>query len=152
MTAFIIDVGDRVHLHHHVILDLGGGFKVRGPDTGRVVDISIGMDLVAIEWDRAQLRGWYDIEDLSKSVTVSKQHRRSDPQQAGLLSEAEMLRFVSIQELLARLGFVEDQDGSCLRNAQTAQKVEFAQIAGRSVVEFVRQGLQAGWLRDYLRE
>ena len=52
------------------ILDLGGGFRIEGPDAGEVIDISVGMDVVAIQWERARLRGWYDVETLSRLVSV----------------------------------------------------------------------------------
>ena len=104
--AFIVDIGDRVFLRDQSILDLGGGFRVEGPDSGRVIDISVGMDLVAVEWDGAQFRGWYDIETLSRAVTVND--HTSQSQETRRLSQEEMLRFASIQDLLTRLGFIED--------------------------------------------
>lgn len=129
------------------ILDLGGGFRIEGPDAGEVIDISVGMDVVAIQWERARLRGWYDVETLSRLVSV-------DPPQGAevRLSQAEMLRFASIQDLLTRLGFEEDQEHACLRQAQHGHVVEFDRIAGQSVPRFVSQGLQDGWLRTYLQE
>ncbi len=129
------------------ILDLGGGFRVEGPDAGEVIDISVGMDVVAIQWERARFRGWYDAETLSRLVRI-------DPPTGTLvrLSQAEMLRFASIQDLLMRLGFEEDQEHACLRQAQHGHVVEFDRMAGQSVPRFVSQGLLDGWLRTYLRE
>ena len=129
------------------ILDLGGGFRVKGPDAGEVIDISVGMDVVAIQWERARFRGWYDIETLSRLVRV-------DPPTGVLvrLSQAEMLRFASIQDLLTRLGFEEDQEHACLRHARQGHVVEFDRMAGQSVPSFVSRGIRDGWLRTYLQE
>ena len=129
------------------ILDLGGGFRVEGPDAGEVIDISVGMDVVAVQWRRAQFRGWYDVETLSRLVHVDT------PTEALLrLSQAEMLHFASIQDLLTRLGFEEDQEHACLRQAQHGHVVEFDRMAGQSVPSFVSQEIRAGWLRSYLKE
>ena len=147
MAAFILDIGDHVALREGSILDLGGGFRVEGPDAGEVIDISVGMDVVAIQWERAQFRGWYDIETLSRLVRVDL------PQGAAVrLSQAEMLRFTSIQDLLMRLGFEEDQEQACLRHSRQGHVVEFDRMAGQSVPSFVSQGIRDGWLRSYLRE
>ncbi len=146
--AFIVDIGDRVSLSEKSILDLDGGFRVEGPDSGRVIDISVGMDLVAVEWDGAQFRGWYDVETLSRVVTVNE----LQPRETQRLAQEEMLRFASIQDLLTRLGFIEDQQYACLRHPHDAHVVEFDQIAGQSLTAFVTGGLQKGWLRKYRRE
>lgn len=129
------------------ILDLGGGFRVEGPDAGEVIDISVGMDVVAIQWKQAQFRGWYDVETLSRLVSV-------DTPTGALshLSQAEMLHFASIQDLLTRLGFEEDQEHACLRQGQHGHVIEFDRIAGQSVPSFVSQGIREGWLRSYLQE
>ena len=148
--AFIVDIGDRVFLRDQSVLDLGGGFRVEGPDSGRVIDISVGMDLVAVEWDGAQFRGWYDVETLSRAVTVN-QHTVPFQETRRLFQE-EMLRFASIQDLLTRLGFIEDQHHACLRHPDNAHVVEFDQIAGQSLAAFVTTGLQNGWLREYIQE
>ena len=133
-------------LREGAILDLGGGFRVEGPDAGEVIDISVGMDVVAIQWGRAQFRGWYDVETLSRLVRVDT------PTGALLrLSQAEMLRFASIQDLLTRLGFEEDQAQACLRQAQHGHVIEFDRIAGQSVPSFVSQGIRDGWLCSYLK-
>ena len=147
MTAFILDIGDHVALREGSILDLGGGFRVEGPDTGEVIDISVGMDVVAVQWERARFRGWYDVETLSRLVSV-------DPSTGALvrLSQAEMLRFASIQDLLTRLGFEEDQEHACLRQTRHGHVVAFDRITGQSVPSFVAQGIREGWLRAYLRE
>lgn len=129
------------------ILDLGGGFRVEGPDAGEVIDISVGMDVVAIQWERARFRGWYDVETLARLVRV-------DAPTGALvrLSQAEMLRFASIQDLLTRLGFEEDQEHACLRQARQGHVVEFDRMTGQSVPSFVSQGIRDGWLRSYLKE
>lgn len=145
MPRFIIDIGDRVLLREQSILDLGGGFRVTGPDSGRVIDISVGMDLVAIEWDRARFRGWYDVDNLYGVVK-----RVIVPPRPSRLSQTEMLRFPSIQDLLARLGFEEDQDHACLRPPRHGHVVEFERFSGQSLASFVAQELCDGWLRDYL--
>ena len=49
------------------------------------------------------------------------------------------------------LGFSDDQKTGEMRNPQTAHAISFSAIAGRSVGEFVRQGIKAGWLNDYLK-
>ena len=125
MAAFILDIGDHVALRAGSILDLGGGFRVEGPDAGEVIDISVGMDVVAIQWEQARFRGWYDVETLSRLVSV-------DPSTGALLrlSQAEMLRFASIQDLLTRLGFEEDQEHACLRQARRGHVVAFDRMAG----------------------
>ncbi len=128
-------------------MDLGGGFRVEGPDAGEVRDISVGMDVVAIQWERAQFRGWYDVETLSRLASLNLSQGT-----AVRLSQAEMLRFASIQDLLMRLGFEEDQEHACLRQARQGHVVEFDRMAGQSVSSFVSQGIRDGWLRSYLRE
>ncbi len=147
MAAFLLNIGDHVALREGSILDLGGGFRVEGPDAGEVTDISVGMDVVAIQWERAQFRGWYDVETLSRSVSV-------DTHTGALLrlSQAEMLGCASIQDLLTRLGFEDDQEHACLRQAQHGHVIEFERIAGQSVPSFVSQGIREGWLRLYLQE
>ncbi len=147
MAAFILDIGDHVALREGSILDLGGGFRVEGPDAGEVIDISVGMDVVAVQWKRAQFRGWYDVETLSRLVSVD-----AHTEALMRLSQAEMLRFASIQDLLTRLGFEEDQEHACLRQAQHGHVIEFDRIAGQSVPSFVSQGIREGWLRSYLKE
>lgn len=147
MAAFILDIGDHVALREGSILDLGGGFRVEGPDAGEVIEISVGMDVVAIQWEQAQFRGWYDVETLSRLVRVDT------PTGALLrLSEAEMLHFASIQDLLTRLGFEEDQEHACLRQTKHGHVIEFDRITGQSVSSFVAQGIRDGWLRSYLKE
>ena len=147
MAAFIIDVGDRVALQEHSILDLGGGFRVEGTDLGKVIDISVGMDLVAIEWEQAQFRGWYDVEALSRVVRIV-----TSKGEAPCLPDEEMHRFASIQDLLTRLGFKEDQEQACLQHPQHGHVVEFDQISGQTIPTFVAKGLREGWLRTYLQE
>ncbi len=147
MATFLIDIGDRVTLREQSILDLGGGFRVEGPDAGEVIDISVGMDVVAIEWERAQFRGWYDVETLSRVVSVDT-FKGASP----CLSQAEMLRFASIQDLLIRLGFEEDQEHACLRHPRHSHVVGFGAIMGQSMLTFVSKGLRDGWLRTYLQE
>ena len=147
MARFIVDIGDRVALREQSILDLGGGFRVEGPDVGRVIDISVGMDLVAIEWERAQFRGWYDVDTLSRVVRVE-----SPLDESPRLSQSEMLHFASIQDLLMRLGFTEDQKQACLRHPQYDHVVAFERIVGQSVTTFVSQGMRDGWLQTYLKE
>ena len=147
MATFLIDIGDRVTLREQSILDLGGGFRVEGPDAGEVIDISVGMDVVAIEWERAQFRGWYDVETLSRVVSVDT-FKEASP----CLSQAEMLRFASIQDLLIRLGFEEDQEHACLRHPRHSHVVGFGAIMGQSMLTFVSKGLRDGWLRTYLQE
>ena len=73
-------------------------------------------------------------------------------QQTLRLSQEEMLRFASIQDLLTRLGFIEDQQHARLRHPDNAHVVEFDQIAGQSLAAFVTTGLQKGWLREYIQE
>ena len=147
MATFLIDIGDRVTLREQSILDLGGGFRVEGPDAGEVIDISVGMDVVAIEWERAQFRGWYDVETLSRVVSVDT-FKEASP----CLSQAEMLRFASIQDLLIRLGFEEDQEHACLRHPRHSHVVGFGAIMGQSMLTFVSKGIRDGWLRTYLQE
>ena len=94
-------------------LDLGGAYAVRGPDTGSIVEVSLGMDLVCVAWDQAKLRGWYEVETLFKMASVRKAGRTREDEspserrlrRSGILTQAEMLRFSSIQQLLTRPGF-----------------------------------------------
>ena len=48
-------------------------------------------------------------------------------------------------------GFSDDQKTGGTRNLQTAHAICFSAIAGRSVGQFVRRGVKAGWLNDYLK-
>ena len=159
MKVFLPDVGDRVVLPAKQHLDLGGAYAVRGPDTGSIAEVSLGMDLVCILWDRAQVRGWYEVETVFRVAMVSKgaQEVENKPNQAqrrrrGILTAAEMLRFPSIQQLLMRIGFMENQDQACMHNPETYDTIAFSQIAGRSLEEFVRSGIEAGWLEEYVRK
>ena len=69
-----------------------------------------------------------------------------------LLTESEMLRFQSIQDLLVALEYIDDQATRRLINMKTRHTVDFDDIAGYSVPEFVRSGLHAGWLGQYLKQ
>ena len=158
MRLFLPDVGDHVSLPDQHGLTLGGAYAVRGPDTGSVAEVSLGMDLVCILWDRAQVRGWYEVETVFRVAMVSKgaQEVENKPNQAqrrrDILTAAEMLRFPSIQQLLMRIGFMENQDQACMHNPETYDTIAFSQIAGRSLEEFVRSGIEAGWLEEYVRK
>ena len=159
MRLFLPDVGDHVSLPGQHSLTLGGAYTVYGPDAGNVVEVSLGMDLVCILWDRAQVRGWYEVETVFRMATVSKGGQKVEDEihqdrrrHHGILTEAEMLRFASIQQLLMRLGFMENQDQACMHNPDTYDTIAFSQIAGRSLEEFVRRGIEAGWLAEYVRE
>lgn len=160
MTPFLPDVGDYVSLPGQNSLTLGGAYTVHGPDTGYVVEASLGMDLVCVLWDCAQVRGWYEVESVFRVATVSKggqnvedETNQDQPRRhSGILTEAEMLRFPSIQQLLLRLGFMENQAQACMHNPDTYDTVAFSQIAGRSLEEFVQRGIEANWLAEYVRE
>jgi hypothetical protein len=161
MRLFLPDIGDHVSLPDQHSLTLGGAYTVQGPDAGSVVEVSLGMDLVCILWDRAQVRGWYEVETVFRMATVSKggqqvedktRRDQKDRHRHRILTEAEMLRFPSIQQLLLRLGFMENQDQACMHNPDTYDTIAFSQIAGRSLEEFVRRGIEAGWLAEYVRE
>ena len=159
MRLFLPDVGDHVSLPDQRSLTLGGAYTVYGPDAGSVVEVSLGMDLICILWDRAQVRGWYEVETVFRVATVSKGGQKMEDEthqdqhrcRHGILTEAEMLRFPSIQQLLLRLGFMENQAQACMHNPETYETIAFSQIAGRSVEEFVRRGIEAGWLAEYVR-
>lgn len=160
MTPFLPDVGDRVSLPDRHSLTLGGAYTVRGPDTGFVVELSLGMDLVCVQWGGAQVRGWYEVDYVFRVATVSKGGQKVEDEtnqdqprlHSSILTEAEMLRFPSIQQLLLRLGFMENQAQACMHNPDTYDTVAFSQVAGRSLQEFVRLGIDAGWLAEYVRE
>ena len=76
------------------------------------------------------------------------------------LTKAQMLAFVSIFDLLSRLGFEEDTEEQCMLdrgswfdrddNFVGERRIDFEQIGGRTVTEFVCEGLQQGFLLDYL--
>lgn len=157
MPNLLPDLGDEVFLPERQRVTLGGAYRVTGPDSGRIVEISLGMDLVCVAWDKARLRGWYEVEDLCKVAAIRKPDREDEAQtpdkkRAGILTEAEMLRMPSIQQLLSRLGFMENQDRACMYNLETCDVIAFSQIAGRSVAEFVRRGREAGWLQEYVKD
>ena len=160
MKLFLPDVGDHVSLPDQHSLTLGGAYTVHGPDAGSVVEVSLGMDLVCILWDRARVRGWYEVETVFRVATVGKggqkvedeTHQDQRRRSSGILTKAEMLRFPSIQQLLMRLGFMENQAQACMHNPETYDTIAFSQIAGRSLEEFVRRGIEAGWLGEYVRE
>jgi hypothetical protein len=158
MPMLLPDLGDEVFLPDRRRVTLGGAYRVEGPDSGRIVEISLGMDLVCVAWDRARLRGWYEVEALCKVAAIRKPDREGDEARApdkkrtGILTEAEMLRMPSIQQLLSRLGFMENQDRACMYNPETYDAIAFSQIAGRSLAEFVRRGREAGWLQGYVKE
>ena len=158
MPILLPDLGDEVVLPDRQRVTLGGAYRVEGPDSGRIVEISLGMDLVCVAWDRARLRGWYEVEALYKVAAIRKPDGEGedtpapDTKRAGILTEAEMLRMPSIQQLLSRLGFMENQDRACMYNPETYDAIAFSEIAGRSVAEFVRRGRKAGWLQEYVKE
>ncbi len=76
------------------------------------------------------------------------------------LTKSQMLAFASIFDLLSRLGFEEDTEEQCMVDRGTwfdtddnfigERWIDFEQIGGRTVAEFVREGLQQGFLLDYL--
>ncbi len=65
---------------------------------------------------------------------------------------AKLLQFESIQDLLAALGYVERRDARAMINLTTTHVIDYGQIAGRSVFEFVRWGLHEGWLDAHVKE
>lgn len=77
------------------------------------------------------------------------------------LTKSQMLAFQSIFDLLTRLGFEEDIKGQRMVDRGVWLEIDgsdigdysigFEQIAGRTVAEFVREGLQKGFLLDYLK-
>ncbi len=156
MATFLPDLGDEVFLPDRQRVTLGGAYRVEGPDSGRIVEISLGMDLVCVVWDKARLRGWYEVEALCKAAEIRGSDRKEDEtrdkKRPGILTEAEMLRMPSIQQLLSRLGFMENQEQACMYNPETYDAIAFSQIAGRSLAEFVRCGREAGWLQEYVKE
>ena len=78
------------------------------------------------------------------------------------LTKPQMLAFVSIFDLLSRLGFEEDTEEQCMLDRGSwfetddnfigERRIDFEQIGGRTVTEFVREGLQQGFLLDYLTD
>jgi len=95
-------------------------------------------------------------QSISSAQNPSQQNPPALPahmssQECRLLSKGEMLTFQSIQELLIARGFSDDQKTGKMRNPQTAHAISFSAIAGRSVGQFVRQGVKAGWLNDHLK-
>ena len=77
------------------------------------------------------------------------------------LTKSQMLAFQSIFDLLTQLEFEEDAEGQRMVDRGVWLEIDgsdigdfsigFEQIAGRTVAEFVREGLQKGFLLDYLK-
>ena len=126
MPILLPDLGDEVVLPDRQRVTLGGAYRVEGPDSGRIVEISLGMDLVCVAWDRARLRGWYEVEALYKVAAIRKPDGEDAP--------------------------APDTKRACMYNPETYDAIAFSEIAGRSVAEFVRRGRKAGWLQDYVKE
>ena len=128
-----------------VIIDTGtqGTVEVVGP----------GQGFVGVSWDIGLL--------FSCSVTEIE---LLDWELGGMrpaLTKSQMLAFQSIFDLLTQLGFEEDPEDQRMVDRGVWLEIDgsdigdhaigFEQIAGRTVAEFVREGLQKGFLLDYLR-
>ena len=78
------------------------------------------------------------------------------------LTKSQMLAFASIFDLLSKLGFEEDTEEQCMLDRGSwfdtddnfigERRIDFEQIGGRTVAEFVREGLQQRFLLDYVTE
>ncbi len=69
-----------------------------------------------------------------------------------ILTTAALHRFESIQDLLIALGYEERQKAHAMINPTTTHVIDFEKIAGRSVFEFVRWGLQEEWLEAHVKK
>ena len=158
-------VGDRIQANQAIYSPSCGVTVGKGTE-GQVV--WVGRQSVSVRWDQGPEFVYVNPALLVESTGQAAQNTSSSSQgatpstsssdtpkkssQAGrLMTEGEMNTYQSIQELLIALGFSDDQDTGEMRNPQTAHAIPFHHIAGRSVGEFVRQGIKSGWLNDYLK-
>ena len=94
---------------------------------------------------------------LTVPITALTRQRRSllpsvvtQPHPLAAWSVTELRRFESIQALLTRLGYADLQHVRAMVNPVTSHVIDFDKIAGRSVAEFVRWGLEIGWLHVHV--
>jgi hypothetical protein len=147
--------GDRVQAvkqicrpsHPVVIVDVG--------TQGWVELIALGQGFVGVRWDNGLL-----LCSMVEKLTVLERGLGGMPCKH-TLTKSQMLAFESIFDLLIRLGFEEDTPGQRMVDRGVWLEIDgsdigddsigFDQIAGRTVAEFVREGLQKRFLLDYLR-
>lgn len=122
---------------------------------GTVEVVGLGQEFVSVSWDTGLLFSCpvTEIELLDWELAGQK------PTQP--LTKSQMLAFESIFDLLTQLGFEEDTKGQRMVDRGVWLEIDssdigdyaigFEQIAGRTVAEFVREGLQKGFLLDYLK-
>ena len=152
-----LKTGDRVRAIQKISHQSFRNVAVEAGTEGTVQTFWRQKELAAVLWDTG-IRFFCSVEKLTRAGGRFRIKRT----RALTLTQPQMLAFQSIFDLLTRLGFEEDTEGQRMvdRGAlvdihnQTIVDgyIDFDQIAGRTVAEFVRDGLHKGFLRDYLKE
>jgi hypothetical protein len=150
-----LKTGDRVRAIQKIYHQSFRNVAVEAGTQGTVQTFWWEKGHVAVLWDTG-IRFFCSVEKLTQTG------ERFRLKGTRTLTQPQMLAFQSIFDLLTRLGFEEDTEGQRMvdRGAwvdihhRTAadRYIDFDQIAGRTVTEFVREGMQKGFLHDYLKE
>ena len=89
-------------------------------------------------------------DDTKETWTTAREARRRP--ETTRVTLARLRRFESIQDLLAALGYREDQAAEVMYDPWTGHQIAFSDIATRSVADFVRWGLGSGWLGRHIHD
>lgn len=148
-----LKIGDRVRAIQKIYHQSFRNVAVEAGTQGTVQTFWREKGHVAVLWDTG-IRFFCFIEKLTQT------DGRFRLKATRTLTQPQMLAFQSIFDLLTRLGFEEDTEGQRMVDRGTwvdvhhrtiiNRYIDFDQIAGRTVTEFVREGLHKGFLRDYL--
>lgn len=149
-----LKAGDRVRAIQKIYHQSFRNVAVEAGTEGTALTFWRQKDLVAVLWDTG-IRFFCSVAKLTRTGEHFQLKRTQT------LTQPQMLAFQSIFDLLTRLGFEEDPDKQRMVDRaawvdihnQTLidRYIDFDQIAGRTVAEFVKEGLHTGFLRDYLK-
>lgn len=156
-----LKTGDRVRAIQKIYHQSFRNVAVEAGTEGVVQMLWQEKGRVAVLWDTG-IRFFCSVDTLAQT----SEKFQVNPERT--LTQSQMLAFQSIFDLLTRLRFEEDTEGQCMVDRGGEREVErvgidiynwasinryidFDQIAGRTVAEFVREGIQNGFLRDYLK-
>ncbi len=117
---------------------------------GTVLSSSGGT--VAVYWEDSSIFLSVPTSALTPLPTFSFRNGARSAESVTILTVAALLRFESIQDLLIALGYEERQEAHAMINPMTTHVIDYGKIAGRSVFEFVRWGLQEGWLEAHVKK
>ena len=109
-----------------------------------------GGGTATVQWDDSSI--FVSVPLTALALTFPLPPATTQPGPLPARTVTELLRFESIQDLLTALGYEELHDGRALINPMTTHVIDYGKIAGRSVFEFVRWGLQEGWLEAHVKK